>query len=105
MTGELARWSGASSHPRIVARRASRELAERVSVAQADGIVAATRVEMGGFVAQVALHHVGMASETEARLTKRSPTGAARYQLVADALAGLAASEVDGLAMKWRQSR
>ena len=86
-------------------RRVVRELAARVHDVQMDGVVAATRVEMGGFVAQVAMHHLGMVSETEARLTLRSPLGAPRYQLIGDALAGLAANEIDGLSLKWRYGR
>lgn len=105
MTADLTRWNGTRPRRGAVDRRAVSELAERASSVQADGIVAATRVEMGGFVAHIAMHHVGMVSETEARLTRRSPLGAARYQLIADSLAGLAANEIDGLSLKWRHGR
>ena len=88
----------------IVRSRVSRELVRRVERAEADGVVAATRVEMGSFVAHVALHSIGMASETEARLTRAHPTGAERYQLIVDSLTALAANEIDGLAKKWWRS-
>lgn len=91
------------THP-IVASRTSRELVRRVERAEADGVVAATRIEMGGFVTHVALHTVGMASETEARLMKAHPTGAERYQLIVDSLTALAANEIDGLRLKWLRS-
>jgi hypothetical protein len=86
-------------------RKTVRELAERVDGVQADAVVAATRVEMGAFVTHLAMHHVGMATETEARLTQRTPLGAARYQHLADAFTALAANEIDGLNAKWRSER
>ncbi len=88
-----------------VSRRVRRELDQRVTAVQADGLVASTRIEMGGFVTAVAMHHVGMASEREARLSARSPLSVARNQLLVDSLTALAANEIDALSTKWRFGR
>jgi hypothetical protein len=84
--------------------RANRELARRVDEAAAEGTVSAARVEAASFVAQVAMHHIGLISDTEERMTRRfNPVNVARFQAVADSLAALSVGELEQLRLRgWR---
>lgn len=85
--------------------RAGRDLTRRVGAAHADGVAAAARIEAASFVAQVAMHHIGMVAETEERMIRRfNPVNVARFQVVADAVAALAAQEIEQLRLRGRWS-
>lgn len=97
--------------------RAGRDLARRLkelrsettaaqAEARAQAAASAAWVEEASFVAQTALRHVGMATDTEEHLLRRHPYPAQAVRLgrIVDALADLAADEVALMALRARRT-
>ena len=75
-------------------RSMPRGLAQVVNQELAEGIARAARVEAAAYVTHVGLSHVQRLTATEEQLIQQNPLGEARYRMLVDSFALVAASEV-----------